>query len=118
MSAALQGGSFLKAISGIDENGKPRPLGIGHFFMAVDIRAFTDPGEFKKTTGDILRELRASKKAAGQKRIYTAGEKEYLAYMERRETGIPINPAVRASLEATRNECNIEFSFSWEQERK
>jgi len=114
LSAALQGGSFLKALSGINENGKPRPLGIGHFFMAVDIRAFIDPVEFKKTTGDILRELRASKKAVGQKRIYTAGEKEHLAYLERSETGIPINPAVRASLEATRKEFNVEYIFSWE----
>lgn len=29
---------------------------------------------FKKTCGDILRDLRGSEKAPGQERIYTAGE--------------------------------------------
>jgi len=115
LSAALQGGIFLKALNGFDSDNKRRPHHLGHFFIAIDIGAFIDPDEFKKTTGDIMRELRASKKAADQERIYTAGEKEYIAFLERSETGIPINNAVRSSLEAVRNECNVDFEFSWEQ---
>ena len=115
LSAALQGGSFLQALSGTDANGKKIPYHLGHFFMAVDIAAFTDPAEFKKTAGDILRELRASKKAKGQDRIYTAGEKEYLAYLERSERGIPINASVRKSLESVRNKYSVAFKFPWEE---
>ena len=114
LSAALQGGSFLKTLSGINPDGSHRPYHLGHWFIAIQIAAFTEPAAFKKTAGDILRELRASKKAEGQKRIYTAGEKEYLAFMERSKTGIPINPAVRKSLEAARSEWKVEFKFSWE----
>jgi LDH2 family malate/lactate/ureidoglycolate dehydrogenase len=114
LSAALQGGTFLKALTGINSDGSRRPYHLGHFFMAIDINAFTDPAAFKKTAGDILRELRASKKAAGQDRIYTAGEKEYIAYLERGEKGIPINPAVLASLTAVRDECGVKHAFSWE----
>ena len=114
LSAALQGGSFLSALTGINPDGSPRPYCIGHWFLAIKISAFIDPEAFKKTAGDILRELRASKKAAGQKRIYTAGELEYLAFLERSKTGIPINPAVRKSLEAARDEWNVKFNFSWE----
>ena len=114
LSAALQGGAFLKALSGMDAGGNLAPYRLGHFFIAVDIGAFVDPAEFKKTTGDILRELRASKKAAGCERIYTAGEKEYLAWLERKETGVPINPSVRASLESARSEYNVPHTFSWE----
>jgi hypothetical protein len=44
---------------------------------------------FKKTAGDILRALRASALAPGAERIYTAGEKEYLAWLERKEKGVP-----------------------------
>ena len=90
LSAALQGGSFLKMLLGF-ENGKKVPYHLGHFFMAIDITAFTELSEFKKTTGDILRELRASKKAPGHDRIYTAGEKEYLAYLDRKDKGVPMN---------------------------
>ena len=114
LSAALQGGSFLKTLSGINADGSHRPYHLGHWFIAIQIAAFTDPAAFKKTTGDILRELRASKKAEGHDRIYTAGEKEYLAFLERSKTGIPLNPAVRKSLEAARAEWKVDFRFSWE----
>lgn len=114
LSAALQGGTFLKALAGREPDGSIRPYHLGHFFMAIDINAFIDPADFKKTAGDILRELRASKKAEGQERIYTAGEKEYLAYLERSEHGIPLNPSVRGSLEDARNEYKVDHTFSWE----
>ncbi|MDR0998067.1 MAG: Ldh family oxidoreductase [Treponema sp.] len=114
LSAALQGGSFLKTLAGINTDGSRRPYHLGHWFIAIDINAFTDPGRFRKTAGDILRELRASRKAEGQSRIYTAGEKEYLAFLERGKTGIPLNPAVRGSLTAARDENKVDFVFSWE----
>jgi LDH2 family malate/lactate/ureidoglycolate dehydrogenase len=63
---------------------------LGHFFQAIDISAFTDVKEFKKTAGDILRQLRASKKVPGQMKIYTAGEKEYLAWLDRKDKGAPL----------------------------
>src|SRR5664279_473141 len=73
LSAALQQGAFMKLLMGV-KDGKKAPYPIGHFFIVIDINAFTDPEDFKKTTGDILRELRASAKMPGQNRIYTAGE--------------------------------------------
>ena len=77
LSAALQSGLFLKALDGKDEEGKIRPYHLGHFFIAIDTEAFMGAEAFKKTCGDILRDLRGSEKAPGQERIYTAGEKEY-----------------------------------------
>lgn len=90
LSSALQQGSFLKMLSGISE-GKKVPYSIGHFFMAIDISAFTDPEDFKKTVGNILRDLRSSRKIPGQPRIYTAGEKEYEMRMIRNDRGIPFS---------------------------
>jgi len=115
LSAALQGGTFLKALSGIAPDGSKIPYHLGHFFIVIDINAFVDPAEFKKTAGDILRELRASKKAAGQDRIYTSGEKEYLAWLERSKTGVPLNEAVQKTLMQVRDEYKIDFKFAWEQ---
>jgi len=97
LSAALQGGAFLKALSGIHE-GKKVPYGLGHFFMAIDVEAFTSLEAFKETTGQILRELRASKKAPGHDRIYTPGEKEHLARLQRQVTGVPINEALEKDI--------------------
>ncbi len=65
LSAALQQGSFMKMLNGT-KDGKKVPYSVGHFFIVIDINAFTDPAEFKKTTGNILRDLRASRKMPGQ----------------------------------------------------
>lgn len=86
LSSALQQGAFLKMLMGIKE-GEPAPYALGHFFMVIDINAFTDTDSFKKTTGDILRELRASRKMPGYDRIFTAGEKEYETWQARKELG-------------------------------
>jgi LDH2 family malate/lactate/ureidoglycolate dehydrogenase len=115
LSAALQQGQFLKALNGLDENGKKVPFHLGHFFMAVDINAFVEPEKFRKTTGDILRELRASAKAPGQQRIYTAGEKEYLAWLERKDTGVPINDSLKKTIQSLVDEYKLNsfhFNFS------
>lgn len=114
LSAALQAGSFLKALGGVDEDGGKRPYGLGHFFMAVDIGAFTEVDAFKRTAGDILRELRASAKAPGHERIYTAGEKEYLAYLERKDRGVPMNAALQKSFQEVRDMLKVDFTFCWE----
>ena len=101
LSAALQQGSFMKMLMGV-ENGKKAPYHIGHFFIVIDISAFTEPDDFRKTTGDILRELRASRKMPGQNRIYTAGEKEYDTWMYRKDKGVPFNNELLAEF---RNLC-------------
>jgi len=106
LSAALQSGSYLKMLTGI-ENGKKVPYRLGHFFIAIDVSAFVDPDEFKKTTGNILRELRNSRKAPGHDRIYTAGEKEYLAYLERKEKGVPINEELQKEIKTLIQEFDL-----------
>jgi len=107
LSAALQGGKFLKILSGI-ENGKQGPINLGHFFIAINISNFIELESFKKTTGDILRTLRASKKAPGAERIYTAGEKEYLAWLERKEKGVPINKNLQKEISLIQKELGLE----------
>ncbi len=91
LSAALQQGAFLKMLMGV-KDGLKAPYPLGHFFIAIDINAFTDPADFKNTTGDICRELRASKKMPGEERIWTAGEKEYYTWLERKDKGVPFTP--------------------------
>ena len=102
LSAALQQGAFMKMISGY-KDGKKVPYSVGHFFIVIDISAFTDPEDFKKITGNILRELRASRKMPGETRIYTAGEKEYDTWMERKDKGVPFNDEL---LKEFRGLCN------------
>lgn len=114
LSAALQGGSYMKMLAGL-ENGKRVPYKLGHFFMAINISNFIELEEFKKITGDILRQLRASKKMPGQKRIYTAGEKEYDAWMERKGKGAPVNESLQEEILTMKNEMGLsKYKFSFE----
>jgi L-2-hydroxycarboxylate dehydrogenase (NAD+) len=111
LSAALQGGSFLKMLTGI-KDGRPAPIPLGHFFIAIDISAFTELEEFKKTAGEILRELRASKKMPGAERIYTPGEKEHLLRVGERSKGVPLSESLQAEIKAVAKEYNLTgFSF-------
>lgn len=117
LSAALQQGSYLKALTGIGEHGEKVPFHLGHFFIAIDTEAFMGLEEFKKTAGEIMRELRASAKAPGAERIYTAGEKEWLAWQERKDVGVKINDAVQAELCKVRDELKLsQYTFPWENE--
>lgn len=93
LSAALHSGQFLKALSGTNA-GKKVPYRLGHFFIAINIAAFTEIDEFKKITGDILRSLRQSKTDPNHEKIYTAGEKEYIANQFRKTNGVPIPKAL------------------------
>lgn len=114
LSAALQAGSFLKMLNGINEQGKKIPYHLGHFFLVIDPEAFLGLDSFKKTTGNILRELRASQLAPGEDRIYTAGEKEYFCWLERKEKGVPIGEEVQKEFIQVRNQLGINFHFPFE----
>lgn len=91
LSSALQSGAYMKMLLGFDDDGNKVPYRIGHFFIAINVESFTELDKFKKTTGDILRTLRNSKKMPGKDRIFTAGEKEYETILQRKTTGVPVN---------------------------
>jgi len=114
LSAALSGGQFMKALTGVSPEGKPQMYHLGHFFFVVDPDAFMGRETFKKTAGDICRALRASQKAPGYNRIYTAGEKEYLTWLERKDKGVPVGKAVQDELTTLRDKLNLPYKFSFE----
>ena len=114
LSAALQNGKYLRMLSGM-QDGKLVPINLGHFFIAINISSFIELESFKKITGDILRSLRASKKAPGAERIYTAGEKEYIAWLERKDKGAPINKNLQQQILSLKEELGlIQYKFPFE----
>ena len=97
------------------ENGKKVPYRLGHFFIAINIKSFINLKEFKKITGNICRELRASKRMPGAERIYTAGEKEHLAWLERRNKGVPVPESLQKEMIVMRNELGLnKYRFPFE----
>ena len=115
LCAALSAGSFLKSLVDVDEQGNKKPYHLGHFFLLIDPEAFLGLDSFRKTTGDILRALRASRKAPGHDRIYTAGEKEYLVWQERKDSGVPVTESLQKELIAVRDAKNLPYKFPFEE---
>lgn len=62
-----------------------------------------------------MRSLRASKKASGEDRIWTAGEKERECAQHRSLHGIPIRPGLQRQLIELRDHFNLyEHNFPFE----
>ena len=114
LSAALQDGAFLKALNGFDENGKKIPYPLGHFFIAINIENFMGLDVFKRIAGAIMRDLRNSKKAPGQERIYTAGEKEWVAWQYRKEHGCPVPAVLQKQMNEIRKRFSMNYTFPWD----
>jgi L-2-hydroxycarboxylate dehydrogenase (NAD+) len=114
LSAALQGGAFLKALNGFDDQGNKIPYPLGHFFIAFQIENFMGLNVFKRIAGQIMRDLRNSKKAPGAERIYTAGEKEWLAWQYRKEHGCPVPVVLQKQMSGLRDRFKMNYVFPWD----
>ncbi len=114
LSAALQDGSFMKELNGFDENHNPIPYPLGHFFIVIDPERFMGLEVFKKVAGTICRQIRASQKAPGQDRIYTAGEKEWEAYLYRKEHGCPVPPSLQKVMKELNETYQLNYHLDFE----
>jgi len=114
LSAALQDGSFLKDLNGFDEDGKKIPYPLGHFFIAINPAFFLGVDLFKRIAGTICRELRNSEVAPGEERIYTAGEKEWLAWQYRKDHGCPVPKVLQKQMIELRDRYGLDYRFDFE----
>ena len=114
LSAALAGGPYMKELTGKNPDGSNRMFRLGHFFFVINPEFFMGLDTFEKTAGGILRELRASEKAPGAERIYTAGEKEWDAWQERKDKGVPVGESIQKELVQMRDELGLDYTFPFE----
>jgi LDH2 family malate/lactate/ureidoglycolate dehydrogenase len=91
----------------LNADGSNARFNVGHFFMAISIESFLPINEFKSNIGNLLRELRASRKMPGQPRIFTAGEKEFYNELEVKQNGVPINEALNQDIQYIRHLLNM-----------
>ena len=113
LSAAFTGGPFMKALSGKNEDGSDRFFRLGHFFFVINPEFFMGLDTFKKTAGEICRALRASAKMPGA-RIYTAGEKEWEAWQDRKDKGVPVGESIQKELTGLRDKLGLKYRFPFE----
>jgi LDH2 family malate/lactate/ureidoglycolate dehydrogenase len=74
------------------------PTNTGQAMLAIDIGAFEDPEIFKRRIDTLARDIRGSQRMKGVERIWLPGEQSHAKYRDRLENGVPVPPALLASL--------------------
>lgn len=110
LAGVLSGGSFGRELAGA-ESKHPAVSGIGHFFLAIRLRAFSPWVKFRNRFKEMLRQVTTAP-AAGAPRIYYPGEAEFAIERERRATGIPLDKGVASELEGLAR--RLDMHDAWE----
>jgi LDH2 family malate/lactate/ureidoglycolate dehydrogenase len=108
LCSGLSGGSYL---TGVGSSNKPKACDVSHFFMAINIEAFRPVIDFEAQLDRMIRLLKRSPKAQGEKRIYVAGEKEFEKAKFNREHGVPVLKTVVKQLVANGKKLGVPFDL-------
>jgi LDH2 family malate/lactate/ureidoglycolate dehydrogenase len=84
------------------------PTNTGQAIMAISIAAFDEVTAFKRKVDDVVRQMRASPRLPGFERVWLPGEQSYLKRQDRSANGIPIPPALQASLDKLAGELGVD----------
>lgn len=89
LSTMLCGGAFGRDVTHLYDD-LERPQNIGHLLGVLPVASFVGVAEFKRRMDAGIRDVKGVKKAPGVDRVYLPGEREALALIERRKSGIPL----------------------------
>ncbi len=109
LSGVLSGSNFGK-----DVGAKPEgPANVGHWFMVIKVDSFMPIDQMKARMDSLITELKASRKAPGQDRIYIPGEIEFETEKERSQIGIPLAPGILSALRSVAEQSGALFDLEF-----
>jgi L-2-hydroxycarboxylate dehydrogenase (NAD+) len=108
LCGVLAGAAFGAGVDSDPHNGVSR---IGHCFAAIRVDAFRPLEEYKRDMDALIRQLKDAPKAAGQERIYIAGEKEFERAERSLREGVPVMAEVVDALVADGLEAGVPFDL-------
>jgi LDH2 family malate/lactate/ureidoglycolate dehydrogenase len=85
------------------------PHNIGHFFLAIDPRAFRGDGEFEEDLDQVIDVLHAARPADPARPVLVAGDPEMATRTERLRDGVPIPDDLVEQLRAVVKSAQVEF---------
>ena len=90
LSTALQDNDYMKMLNGVDENGKPKPILLGHFFIAIDPSKMNMQEITDRLVSEITEDVKSSipEKEGGV--VYYPGEIEWNTRNDNLKNGIPV----------------------------
>ena len=85
------------------------PDRLGHFFLAIDPKAFRPDGEFEEDLDDVIDVLHGAKRADPAQPVLVAGDPERLTRAERLEQGVPIPDDLMEQLRGVAASAKVPF---------
>ena len=84
------------------------PTNTGHAIVAISVGAFGGVAGFKRSVDALVRDLRGSGRLPGVDRIWLPGEQSHAKRADRSKNGVPLQPALLASLNGLADELKID----------
>lgn len=106
LSSLLSGAAYGTELGNMVDG--PAPGRDGHFFLALNVAAFTDVDAFRRRVDGVIRQIRASRPAPGVARVYAPGEIEHEAERRHRAEGIPLTAATLDDLVGVARALGVE----------
>jgi LDH2 family malate/lactate/ureidoglycolate dehydrogenase len=107
LGGVLSGASFSPIRNRTQKS--PDPHNIGHFFMAIDPRAFRDEGAFENDLDQVIDVLHNAKRADPNQPVLVAGDPEMLTRRERLEAGVPVPDDLMDQLRGVVSRAGVPF---------
>ena len=89
--------------------GPSDPHNIGHFFMAIDPKAFRPAGAFEEDLDQVIDVLHDAKRAEPDQPVMVAGDPENFTRRERLEQGVPVPEDLMAQLRDVAKSADVPF---------
>ncbi len=97
LAGTLNGAAFGREVIDFNADSKTT-TNTGHFIIALDIKAFADPKEFKSDVDRIWAQMKSSPRLPGFDSIRLPGERLAKVTRDRIEHGIPLSAALNTAL--------------------
>jgi LDH2 family malate/lactate/ureidoglycolate dehydrogenase len=85
------------------------PHNIGHFFMAIDPKAFREDGAFEEDLDQVIDILHGAKRADPNQPVLVAGDPEMITKKERLEQGVPVPDDLMEQLRSVVKHAAVPF---------
>ncbi|MDX2480161.1 MAG: Ldh family oxidoreductase [Desulfuromusa sp.] len=107
LASTLAGASFSPIRNNSQE--KTEPENIGHFFLAIDPKAFRVPGAFENDLDQIIDILHSSQPVESGQPVLVAGDPESQTCEKRHHEGIPIPEKLMHQLRKVAERSSVPF---------
>jgi LDH2 family malate/lactate/ureidoglycolate dehydrogenase len=107
LAGTLSGSSFSPIRNRTQRPSDPHD--IGHFFLAIDPRAFRGAGEFEEDLDQVIEVLHRARRADASQPVLVAGDPELLTRQQRLETGVPVPDDLMVQLREVAERAKVSF---------